>query len=56
MDKLWGICKAVFTRVRNNRAKITAGGLNVIATQLQFFNTLSFQLADKSDNIMRNES
>lgn len=57
VDKWWGICKMiVFMRVRNNRAKITARGLNVMATQLQFFNILSVQLADYSDNIMRNES
>lgn len=43
-------------RVRNNRTKITVGGLNVMATQLQFFNILSVQLDDKSDDIMSNES
>lgn len=47
VDKLWGICKAVFVRMRNNRARKTAGGFNVIATQLQFFNVLSAQLADR---------
>lgn len=56
VDKPWGICKAVFVRMRNNRARITAGGLNVMATHLQFFNVLSAQLADRRDNIMRNES
>lgn len=56
MDKPWGICKAVFVRMRNNRARITAGGLNVTATQLQFFNVLSAQLADRRGNIMKNES
>lgn len=56
VGKPWGVCRAVFIRVRNNRAKIAAGGLNAVATQPQFFNILSVQLADKSDNIMRNES
>lgn len=42
--------------MRNDRAKITAGGLSVRATQLQFFNILSVQLARKSDNITRDES